>query len=166
MENRIAELKHDRNASRSCPRQFHATRAVFRSVLLLFHLPAEFQRAAGLAGYSETATLRAQVLTSGAVPGGGARRLVLHMGQDWEADGEEAPARQHLGLSNPNFAEAGSPVALLASPPLFPAPLLTWHSLGKRSTREFRLTGSWNAGKKTRGRPQPAPACRVWRYPT
>jgi DNA-directed RNA polymerase subunit N (RpoN/RPB10) len=48
MENRIAELKHDLGAHGFCMKQFFATEAAFRSVLLLFNLLAEFQRAAGL----------------------------------------------------------------------------------------------------------------------
>lgn len=83
MENRIAELKHDLNADHFCLKQFHATEAAFRAVLLLFNLLAEFQRAAGMAGYSEPATIRTQVLTCGAILGRSARRLVLHMGESW-----------------------------------------------------------------------------------
>ncbi len=83
MENRIAELKHDLNADHFCLKQFHATEAVFRAVLLLFNLLAEFQRAAGLPGYREPATIRAQILTCGAILGRSARRLVVHMGQSW-----------------------------------------------------------------------------------
>lgn len=63
--------------------QFHATGAAFRSVLLLFNLLAEFQRAAGMPSYREPATIRTQVLTCGAIPGRSARRLVLPMGQSW-----------------------------------------------------------------------------------
>src|SRR6202040_1930944 len=48
MENRIAELKHDLGADGFCMKQFFATEAAFRAVLLLFNLLAEFQRAAGL----------------------------------------------------------------------------------------------------------------------
>jgi hypothetical protein len=48
MENRIAELKHDLGADGFCLKQFFATEAAFRSVLLLFNLLAEFQPAAGL----------------------------------------------------------------------------------------------------------------------
>ena len=83
MENRIGELKHDLHADHFCLKQFHATEAAFRSVLLLFNLLAEFQRAAGLTGYREPATIRTQVLTCGAILGRSARRLVLHMGQSW-----------------------------------------------------------------------------------
>jgi hypothetical protein len=50
-------------------KQFFATEAAFRAVLLLFNLLAEFQRAAGLPIYREPATIRAQVLTCGALPG-------------------------------------------------------------------------------------------------
>ncbi len=50
MENRIAELKHDLGAHGFCMKQFCATDAAFRSVLLLFNLLSEFQRAAGLPG--------------------------------------------------------------------------------------------------------------------
>jgi hypothetical protein len=41
---------------------------------------AEFQRAAGLSGYREPATLCTQVLTCGAMLGRAGRHLVLHMG--------------------------------------------------------------------------------------
>ena len=50
-----------------CLKQFFATDAAFRAVLLLFNLLSEFQRAAGLPGYREPATIRAQVLTCGAI---------------------------------------------------------------------------------------------------
>lgn len=83
VENRIAELKHDLGADGFCMRQFFATEAAFRAVLLLFNLLAEFQRAAGLPGYREPATLRTQVLTCGAILGRAGRRLVLHLSQSW-----------------------------------------------------------------------------------
>jgi hypothetical protein len=57
MESRIAELKHDLGADGFCMKQFFATEAAFRSVLLLFNLLAEFQRAAGLPSYREPAQL-------------------------------------------------------------------------------------------------------------
>jgi len=83
MENRIAELKHDLGADGFCLKEFFATEAAFRSVLLLFNLLAEFQRAAGLPGYREPATIRTQVLTCGAILGRAGRRLVVHMSQSW-----------------------------------------------------------------------------------
>ena len=83
MENRIAELKHDLGADHFCLKQFHATEAALRSVLLLFNLLAEFQRAAGLPSYREPATIRTQILSCGAILGRSARRLVLYMGESW-----------------------------------------------------------------------------------
>jgi hypothetical protein len=83
MENRIAELKHDLGADGFCLKQFFATEAAFRAVLLLFNLLAEFQRAAGIPIYREPATIRTQVLTCGAILGRAGRRLVLHLSQSW-----------------------------------------------------------------------------------
>jgi DNA-directed RNA polymerase subunit N (RpoN/RPB10) len=83
MENRIAELKHDLGADGFCMKQFFATEAAFRAVLLLFNLLAEFQRAAGMPLYREPATLRTQVLTCGAILGRAGRRLVIHLSESW-----------------------------------------------------------------------------------
>jgi DNA-directed RNA polymerase subunit N (RpoN/RPB10) len=83
MENRIAELKHDLGADGFCLKEFFATEAAFRAVLLLFNLLAEFQRAAGLPGYHEPATIRTQVLTCGAILGRAGRRLVVHLSESW-----------------------------------------------------------------------------------
>src|ERR1700676_1699495 len=83
MENRIAELKHDLGADGFCMKQFFATEAAFRAVLLLFNLLSEFQRAAGLPLYREPATLRTQVLTCGAILGRAGRRLVIHLSESW-----------------------------------------------------------------------------------
>jgi DNA-directed RNA polymerase subunit N (RpoN/RPB10) len=83
MENRIAELKHDLGADGFCMKQFFATEAAFRAVLLLFNLLAEFQRAAGLPTYREPATIRTQVFTCGAILGRAGRRLVLHLSESW-----------------------------------------------------------------------------------
>ena len=83
MENRIAELKHDLGADGFCLKEFFATEAAFRAVLLLFNLLAEFQRAAALPGYREPATIRTQVLTCGAILGRAGRRLVVHLSESW-----------------------------------------------------------------------------------
>jgi DNA-directed RNA polymerase subunit N (RpoN/RPB10) len=83
MENRIAELKHDLGADGFCLKQFFATEAAFRAVLLLFNLLAEFQRAAGMPVYREPTTIRTQVLTCGAILGRAGRRLVLHLSESW-----------------------------------------------------------------------------------
>lgn len=66
MENRIAELKHDMAADRFCLRDFHATEAVFRSILLLFNLLSEFRRASGIAQHKEPGTLRSEIFQCGA----------------------------------------------------------------------------------------------------
>jgi hypothetical protein len=83
MENRIAELKHDLGADGFCLKKFFATEAAFRSVLLLFNLLGEFQRAAGLPRYREPATVRTQVLTCGAILGRAGRRVVVHLSASW-----------------------------------------------------------------------------------
>jgi hypothetical protein len=83
MENRIAELKHDMGADGFCMKQFFATEAAFRAVLLLFNLLSEFQRAAGLPVYREPATIRTQILTCGAILGRAGRHLVIHLSQSW-----------------------------------------------------------------------------------
>src|SRR5437588_499615 len=83
MENRIAELKHDLGADGFCLKQFFATEAAFRVILLLFNLLVEFQRAADLPRYREPATIRTQVLTCGAILGRAGRRLVLHLSKSW-----------------------------------------------------------------------------------
>jgi hypothetical protein len=83
MENRIAELKHDLGADGFCLKEFFATEAAFRAVLLLFNLLAEFQRAAALPNYRAPATIRMQILACGAVLGRAGRRLVVHLSQSW-----------------------------------------------------------------------------------
>ena len=83
MENRIAELKHDLAADRFCLKQFFATEAAFQTILLLFNLLGEFQRAAGLAGYRQPATLRTLIFMCGAILGRAGRRTVLHLSQSW-----------------------------------------------------------------------------------
>jgi DNA-directed RNA polymerase subunit N (RpoN/RPB10) len=83
LENRIAELKHDLGADGFCLKKFFATEAAFRSVLLLFNLLGEFQRAAGLGRYREPATIRTQGLTCGAILGRAGRRVVVHLSESW-----------------------------------------------------------------------------------
>ncbi len=83
MENRIAELKHDLGADRFCLREFYATEAVFRSILLLFNLLNEFQRASGMPQHREPATLRTQVFLCGAALGREGRKIVLHLSTCW-----------------------------------------------------------------------------------
>lgn len=83
MENRIAELKYDLAADDFCMKEFFATEAAFRSILLLFNLLSEFQRAAGIQEYKQPATLRVLVFLCGAVLGKSGRKQVLHMSSAW-----------------------------------------------------------------------------------
>jgi hypothetical protein len=84
MENRIAELKHDFAADDFCLYEFFATEGAFRSILLLFNLLEEFQRASRLSPYRQPATLGAQVLLCGALLGRAGHRLVLHLSASWD----------------------------------------------------------------------------------
>ena len=83
MENRIAELKHDLGADRFCLKDFYATDAVFRSVLLLFNLLSEFRRASGLPQHKEPATLRAAIFLCGAELQRQGEELVLLLSTAW-----------------------------------------------------------------------------------
>ncbi len=83
MENPIAELKHDLAADDSCLHEFFATEAAFRSILRLFNLLGEFQRATGLTTYRQPATLRAQVFLCGTLLGRAGHLLVLHLSASW-----------------------------------------------------------------------------------
>jgi hypothetical protein len=83
MENRIAEIKHDLGADRFCLRDFHATEAVFRSVVLLFNLLSEFRRASGLGQHKEPATLRSQVFLCGAELKHENNEIVLALATAW-----------------------------------------------------------------------------------
>ena len=96
MENRIAELKHDLAADDFCLREFFATEAAFRSILLLFNLLGEFQRACRFASYRQPATLRAQVFLCGALLGRAGRRLVLHLSVSWGGLKQRIPLLEHL----------------------------------------------------------------------
>jgi len=59
MEQRIEELKSDLAADDFCLKEFFATEAAFLSILMLFNLLGEFQRASGMSGYRQPATLEA-----------------------------------------------------------------------------------------------------------
>jgi hypothetical protein len=83
MEKRIAELKYDLAADDFCLKEFFATEATFRAILLLFNLLSEFQRVSGMQGYRQPATLRTQVFLCGAILGRTGRKHVLHMSSSW-----------------------------------------------------------------------------------
>jgi len=96
MENRIAELKHDLGADDFCLHQFFATEAAFRSILLLFNLLGEFQRACRFTRYRQPATLRAQVFLCGALLGRAGRRLVLHLSTSWGGLQQRIPLLENV----------------------------------------------------------------------
>ena len=96
MENRIAELKHDLAADDFCLREFFATEAAFRSILLLFNLLGEFQRACCFPSYRQPATLRAQVFLCGALLGRAGRRLVLHLSTSWGGLQQRIPLLENV----------------------------------------------------------------------
>lgn len=83
VEQRIEELKWDLAADDFCLREFFATEAAFLSILMLFNLLGEFQRASGLSGYRQPATLRVQVFLCGAILGRAGHRQVLHLSSVW-----------------------------------------------------------------------------------
>ena len=91
--------------------EFFATEAAFRSILLLFNLLGEFQRACGLPSYRQPATLRAQVFLCGALLGRAGRHLVLHLSASWGG------LRQRIPLLE-NVLTYGVPT----SPKLHPGP--------------------------------------------
>jgi hypothetical protein len=94
MENRIAELKHDLGADRFCLKDFHATDAVFRSVLLLFNLLSEFRRASGMPQHKEPGTLRSQVFLCGAELKQEGQEIVLSLSTGWGG------LKRRIGLLN------------------------------------------------------------------
>ncbi len=83
VEQRIEELKSDLAADDFCLREFFATEAAFLGILMLFNLLGEFQRASGMSGYRQPASLRAQVFLCGAILGRAGHRIVLHLSVAW-----------------------------------------------------------------------------------
>ena len=83
IEQRIEELKSDLAVNGFCLREFFATEAAFLSILMLFNLLGEFQRASGMTGYRQPASLRAQVFLCGAILGRAGHRPVLPLSAAW-----------------------------------------------------------------------------------
>ena len=83
MEQCIEELKSDLAADDFCLREFFATEAAFLGILMLFNLLGEFQRASGMTGYRQPASLRVQVFLCGAILGRTGHRTVLHLSAAW-----------------------------------------------------------------------------------
>ena len=83
VEQRSEELKSDLAADDFCLKGFFATEAAFLSILMLFNLLVEFQRATGMTGYRQPASLRLQVFLCGAILGRAGHRTVLHLSAAW-----------------------------------------------------------------------------------
>ena len=84
LEQRIDELKSDLGADDFCRREFYATEAAFRSVLLLFNLLSLWQTAARPGQtYRRPATLRAEVFLCGAIAATHGRTPVLNLSRAW-----------------------------------------------------------------------------------
>jgi len=84
LEQRIDELKADLGADDFCRREFYATEAAFRAVLVLFNLLSLWQRAARPGQtYRRPATLRTEVFLCGAIAGRSGRTAVLHLSRAW-----------------------------------------------------------------------------------
>jgi hypothetical protein len=83
IEQRIEELKSDWAADDFCLQKFFATEAAFLSILRLFNLRSEFQRAVGMSGYRQPASLRVQVFLCGAILGRAGHRPVLPLSTAW-----------------------------------------------------------------------------------
>jgi hypothetical protein len=83
VEQRIEELKSDLAADDFCLQEFFATEAAFLSILILFNLLGEFQRATAMKGYRQPATLRSLVFLCGAILGRAGHRTVLHLSAAW-----------------------------------------------------------------------------------
>ena len=83
IEERIKELKHDLGADGFCMRNFYSTEAAFCSVLFVFNLLGEFQRACETKPYRQPATLRSLVFLCGAMLGRSGHHRVLHLSKSW-----------------------------------------------------------------------------------
>ena len=110
MEKRIFELKSDLACDDFCMRQFYATDAAFRTILMLFNLLGEFQRSLGMAAYRQPATLRAEVFLCGAILGKKGRDAVIHLSDAWGGLSTRTPlidkVKSHLFPTSPKFENA------------------------------------------------------------
>ena len=84
IELRLRELKEDLNVDGFALRSFHGTEAAFLSILCLYNLLTEFQRAAApKAPLRQPGTLRNQVFVCGAVLGRKGHHRVLYFSMAW-----------------------------------------------------------------------------------
>jgi hypothetical protein len=116
VENRIAELKHDLAADDFCLQQFFATEAAFRSILLLFNLLGEFQRACGFTSYRQPATLRTLVFLCGALLGRAGHHLVLHLSASWGGLKQRIPLLENVLAYGTSTSPKLPPIAQLQQP--------------------------------------------------
>ena len=79
-----------------CLHEFFVTEAAIRSILLLFNLLGEFQRASGFSTYRQPTTLRAQVFLCGALLGRAGHRLVLHLSTSWGGLQQRIPLLENV----------------------------------------------------------------------
>lgn len=128
LEQRIDELKTDLGADDFCRREFYATEAAFRAVLVLFNLLSLWQRAARPnQTYRRPATLRTEVFLCGAIAGRCGRTPVLHLSRAWGGLAQRMPLLENAS----RFCHAIPPrlpqpsKALPAAPPLSPYDNLT-----------------------------------------
>ena len=99
LEQRIDELKSDLGADDFCRREFYATEAAFRSVLLLFNLLSLWQTAARPnQTYRRPATLRTEVFLCGAIAATDGRTPVLNLSRAWGGLEQRIPMIQNASL--------------------------------------------------------------------
>ena len=79
IETKIRELKWDYGVDGFAQKRFFATEAAFRLVCVTYNLISLLQEKIGQQGYQTLGTLRAQLLTCGAVVGGDGRKTVLRL---------------------------------------------------------------------------------------
>jgi len=109
IENRIRELKWDYGIDGFCQKKFYATEAAFRMVCVIFNLMGLFQEKLGRKVYQTLGTLRAQMLTCGAMVGRSGRKTVLRvsLAGPWRAQFERA-LEVFYPRTNANCASVGS----------------------------------------------------------
>jgi hypothetical protein len=79
IETKIRELKWDYGIDGFSQKRFFATEAAFRMVCVTYNLISLLQEKIGQQGYQTLGTLRAQLLTCGAVVGSDGRKTVLRL---------------------------------------------------------------------------------------
>ena len=109
VENRIRELKWDYGIDGFCQKKFYPTEAAFRMVCVIFNLMGLFQEKLGRKVYQTLGTLRAQLLTCGAMVGRSGRKTMLRisLAGPWRAQFERA-LEVFYPMTNVNCASVGA----------------------------------------------------------